>query len=95
MAIQIQGNCGDVADVDGTTYRALKITMRPTDYGMLGQYRLSMQSGTMAAGLAAFAQIFQARWTDTPEIAVGGRVQTVRKARDPPPPGDDEVLPQC
>ena len=70
MAIQIQGNCGDVANVDGTTYRALKITMRPTDYGMLGQYRLSMQSGTMAAGLAAFVPIFQARWTDTPEIAV-------------------------
>jgi hypothetical protein len=70
MAIQIQGACGDIIDVDGTTYRAVKVTLRPTDYGTLGQYRLSMQSGTMAAGLAAFAQIFQARWTDTPEIAL-------------------------
>jgi hypothetical protein len=70
MAIQIQGNCGDIVDVDGTTYRAVKITLRPTDYGTLGQYRISMQSGTMAAGLAAFSQIFQMRWTDTPELAL-------------------------
>jgi hypothetical protein len=70
MAIQIQGACGDIIEVDGTTYRTVKVTLRPVDYGTLGQYRISMQSGTIAAGMAAFAPIFQARWTDTPEIAL-------------------------
>lgn len=70
MAIQIQGACGDVIEVDGTTYRAVRVTVRPVDFGSLGQYRISMQSGSMAAGLAAFSQVFQARWTDSPQLAL-------------------------
>ena len=59
MAIQLQGNGGTVADVDGTNYRALRTTLRPIDYGALGSYRLSLLSGTMAAGLAANAEVWQ------------------------------------
>jgi hypothetical protein len=70
MSIQIQGNGGVVAEVDGTTYRALRVTIRPVDYGALGQYRISMLSGTMAAGLAAAAEIFQARWTQASNLAI-------------------------
>jgi len=70
MSIQIQGFSGVVAEVDGTTYRALRVTIRPVDYGALGQYRLSLLTGTMAAGLAASSQIFQARWTSTPQLAI-------------------------
>ena len=70
MAIQVQGNAGAIVEVDGTTYRAVRVTIRPTDYGLIGQYRISMQSGTMAAGMAAFSQVFQARWTDTPQICL-------------------------
>jgi hypothetical protein len=70
MAIQIQGNMGVIVDVDGTTYRAVKIVVRPADYGLLGQYRISMQSGTMAAGFSAFSAAFQARWIATPQLAV-------------------------
>jgi hypothetical protein len=70
MAIQIQGNGGVIAEVDGTTYRALRVTVRPVDYGALGQYRISMLSGTMAAGLAAASEIFQARWTQNPNLAI-------------------------
>jgi hypothetical protein len=64
MAIQIQGNGGTVADVDGTTFRALRVAQRPVDYGALGMYAANWVTGVMAAGLAANAEIFQARWTD-------------------------------
>lgn len=64
MAIQIQGNGGTVAEVDGTNFRALRVTNRPIDYGALGFYAIGLVTGTMAAGLAANAEVFQARWTD-------------------------------
>lgn len=70
MAIQIQGNSGVIAEVDGTTYRALRVTSRPLDYGSLGFYRLGMSSGTMAAALAANAELFQFRWPDATNLAL-------------------------
>lgn len=70
MAIQVQGFSGIVSEVDGTTFRALRVTVRPVDYGSLGIYRVSHLSGTMAAGLAAAAEIFQARWTDATRFAL-------------------------
>lgn len=70
MAIQIQGNAGTVAEVDGTTFRALRVTGRPMDYGSLGFYRVSAVSGTMAAALAANAEIFQWRWADATRFGV-------------------------
>ena len=36
MPIQIQGNGGTVAEVDGTNFRALRVNNRPVDYGALG-----------------------------------------------------------
>lgn len=70
MAIQIQGNGGVVAEVDGSTFRALRVTGRPIDYGALGFYRIGMVSGTMAAALAANAELFQFRWSDATRFAV-------------------------
>lgn len=70
MAIQVQGNGGVVAEVDGTTFRALRVTSRPVEYGALGLYRVSMISGTMAAGLAGASEIFQARWTDATRLCL-------------------------
>lgn len=70
MAIQIQGNGGTVAEVDGTTFRALRVTLRPTDFGSLGEYQISLLSGTMAAGLTANSEILQARWTDATRLCV-------------------------
>lgn len=69
MAIQIQGNSGVVAEVDGTTFRALRITPRPIDYGALGFYRIALTSGTMAAALAANSELFQLRWPDATRFA--------------------------
>jgi hypothetical protein len=70
MGITVQGNGGVVADVDGTTFRALRITPRPANYGALGIYRLGVSSGTMAANLAAGSEIFQFRWTSTAAFAL-------------------------
>lgn len=74
MGVQITGNGGSVAEVDGTTFRALRTTGRPIDYGSLGFYRVSVSSGTMAAALAANSEIFQFRWPDATRFAVVTRV---------------------
>jgi hypothetical protein len=70
MAIQLQGNGGTVAEVDGTNYRAMRATLRPIDAGALGAYRLSLLSGTMAAGLAANSEVFQFRWSDATRLCI-------------------------
>lgn len=70
MAIQLIGNGGTIAEVDGTTFRALRATNRPVDYGSLGIYGFSRQTGTLAAALAANAVVFSARWTDATRFAV-------------------------
>jgi hypothetical protein len=70
MAIQIQGNGGVVAEVDGTTFRALRVTVRPVNYGSLGIYRLGAQTGTISASLAASAELFQFRWTEASNLAL-------------------------
>jgi len=75
MAIQIQGNGGTVAEVDGTTFRALRVTVRPLNYGSLGAYNLGMTTGTMAAALGANAEIFQFRWAEATNLAVVYRVK--------------------
>jgi hypothetical protein len=74
VAIQLQGNSGIIGEVDGVTFRALRVTGRPIDYGALGFYRLSMASGTMAAALAANAEIFQFRWPDATRLAMVTRI---------------------
>lgn len=70
MAIQIQGNAGTVVEVDGTTFRALRVVQKPPDYGTLGAYRFSVVTGTLAAALAANAVVFSARWGDATRFAL-------------------------
>lgn len=48
--------------IDSQTFAA-RMTSRPAMVGSRGAYALSVSSGTMAAGLAANAEIFQFRWT--------------------------------
>ena len=59
-----------VADVDGTTFRALRVTARPLNYGSLGAYALGMSSGTIAAALAANSELFQFRWPDATNLCI-------------------------
>lgn len=70
MALQIQGLSGTIAEVDGTTFDALRVAGRPLDHGSLGHYRLAMTSGTIAAALAANGELFQFRWTDATRLCV-------------------------
>lgn len=70
MAIQLQGNTGVIAEVDGTNYRAMRATLRPLDHGTLGSYRTSLLSGTMAAGLVANSDVYQFRWADATRLCV-------------------------
>lgn len=70
MAIQIQGNSGVIAEVDGTTFRALRVTGRPIEYGALGYYSIAMITGTMAVSLVANSEVFQFRWSDATRFAV-------------------------
>lgn len=75
MPIQLQGNGGTVSEVDGTTFRAVRMTQRPPDHGALGQYKVSTVTGAIAAGAAADSEIFQFRWTDATRLAVVTLVQ--------------------
>lgn len=69
MAIQIQGNGGTVAEVDGTTYRALRTTLRPVDYGSLGHYKLSTIV-PLVVTQAANGTLFSFRWADATRFCV-------------------------
>jgi hypothetical protein len=71
MSIQLRGNTGTIAEVDANT-RALRVTQRSD---VLGEYGISLVSGTMAAGLAAGAEAFQFRWTHASNLA---RIKHVR-----------------
>lgn len=70
MAIIEGGTSAALAGVDAQASVPLHVTSKPTPYGSLGHYALSMVSGTMAAGMAANSDIFQARWTDATRFAV-------------------------
>lgn len=64
MTISIIGvTSSAVADVPGTTFRALSVAPCPTDYGSQGAYRWAMPPTTFAAGLAAGSDIVQWKWT--------------------------------
>jgi hypothetical protein len=70
MALQIQGFSGVVGEVDGTTFRSSRATLRPIDYGALGHYRVGAFTGILPAALGANSEIFQFRWADATRICV-------------------------
>lgn len=49
---------------------ALHVQARPTSWGALGHYRLAVTTGTLAATLAASAQVFTFRWTHASNLCV-------------------------
>lgn len=74
MAIQVQGNGGTVSEVDGTTFRALRTTLRPTDHGAFGQYRLATTIALVVTQ-AANGTLFSFRWGDATRLCV---IQDIR-----------------
>lgn len=69
MAIQTQGNGGTVAEVGGTTFRALHTHVKPLEYGTLGHYRTSVRIVSTAAQ-AANSGIFELRNTHASNLIV-------------------------
>lgn len=72
--MNLQGPSGFAAEVDGSTFRALRTTNRPVDYGANGYYQLAMTSGTiaatLAAGTASAGHMFAWRWGDASKLGV-------------------------
>ena len=75
MAITIQGNGGTVAEVDGTSYRALRTRNAPLDVAALGHYQISVLSGAIAAGMGAAGELLQVRWTDATRLCIPLKVE--------------------
>jgi hypothetical protein len=69
MAIQVQGNGGVVAEVDGTTFRAIRIVPRPLEYGAFGHYRLAT-TVALVVTQAANGTLFSFRWGDATRFCV-------------------------
>jgi hypothetical protein len=69
MAIQVQGNGGTVAEVDGTSYRAMRVTTRPIDAGAFGHYRLAT-TVALVVTQAANGTLFSFRWGDATRLCV-------------------------
>lgn len=76
MPIQVQGNGGTVAEVDGTSYRALRTSPRPLDVGAFGHYRLST-TVALVVTQAANGTLFSFRWGDATRLCV---IQYIRLA---------------
>lgn len=70
MAIQIQGNGGTVAEVQGTTFRAQSVSVKPLEYTTFGHYSWGALSGVIPAALGANSEILQFRWSDATRLCV-------------------------
>lgn len=75
MAVIEGGVSAVLAGVGAQAAVALHTVSKPTDYGALGHYRIAGVTGTLAAALAAGAQLFQFKWTDATRLAVITYVQ--------------------
>ena len=67
---RVLGSDGNTQLAVESKWNALRATLRPLDYGSLGIYQISAQTGTIAAGMAANSEIFQFRWTDATRLAL-------------------------
>lgn len=72
MAIQVQGNGGTVAEVSGSTFRALRVETMPIEYGAFGSYSLSVNNGAtvVTAGAFSLGEVLQFRWTDATRLCL-------------------------
>lgn len=73
MSVQIRGNSGTIAEVE-LTQRAVRTVQKAEEYAT-GHFAVSAVSGTMAAALAANAEIAQFRFTHATNLCVVRRVR--------------------
>lgn len=72
MAIELIGDGGTVAEVDGALFQALRCTNRPVQ--SLGSYTWGGLTGILPAALAGNSEIFQFRWSDPTRLAIIHRI---------------------
>lgn len=70
MAVIEGGTSGSLMEVGAVAAQAGHVTLKPIPHGTLGHYRVSAVTGTLAAALAANAQLFYLRWTDATRYCV-------------------------
>jgi hypothetical protein len=70
MAVIEGGVSAALMGVGAETGSPAHITSRPTSHGALGHYAVAATSGTLAAALAAAAQLFTWRWVDATRFCV-------------------------
>lgn len=71
MAVIEGPNSAALAEVGATAFSAQHVTCKPlAPSATLGAYRIAATSGTIAAALAAAAQLFYVRWTDATRFMV-------------------------
>lgn len=69
MAV-LEGSAGALAEVGAVASSPLHVSCRPLPSSTLGHYRIAATTGTLAAALAASAQLFYVRWTDATRFFV-------------------------
>jgi hypothetical protein len=65
--VTLQGNGGTLAEVDGTTFRAVRVVQKPFEYGAFGHYRLSATI-PLVVSQAALGTLFSFRWGDATRV---------------------------
>jgi hypothetical protein len=70
MPIALQGKSGSAAEVDGTTFRANRVTRRAPNYECYGQYQVGVTTGILTAALTANKAIFGFTWGDPECVAL-------------------------
>ena len=69
MGVQIIGNGGTVAEVDGTTFRSQRVVPKPIEFGAFGHYRLAT-TVALVVTQAANGTLFSFRWGDATRFCV-------------------------
>lgn len=72
-----------VADVGLAAAMGLHTVNKPAAHGNQGHYRLAAKTGTIAAALAADAQLFTWRWSDISRLCIVTRVKAQFQALTP------------
>jgi hypothetical protein len=70
MAVIEGGTSLALAGVGAEAASAMHVNSKPIPHGALGHYRIAATTGTLAAALAASAQLFYLRWTDATRFCV-------------------------
>lgn len=70
MAVIEGGTSAVLAEVGSASAKGMHTIAKPQDAGSLGHYQVSVQTGAIAAAMAANGELFQFRWTDATRLAL-------------------------